>query len=252
MQQLQINTHSLIALSKLRELQGGPHCVHFHSYIPQRCCNIYDYPPKSCSRVSSQLCTHWSQRCLHGLTSILPFIYLAGCSFYPVNILLAFSRTTFSRSLVPSCSLLYSYRLLLHFIFLGHILYAKSYCLNPEVLLLTFWSTDAISLVSISTTGSVVGIGVLELPFQRQCSQLMLHYKNFWQFIRAGHLCLFIPCHSKVLEVLHMIFFPCSSAGKESACNAGDPGSISGSGRSPGEGIATHSSILGFPLWFSW
>ena len=28
-----------------------------------------------------------------------------------------------------------------------------------------------------------------------------------------------------------------SSAGKESACNAGDPGLILGSGRSPGEGI---------------
>jgi len=30
--------------------------------------------------------------------------------------------------------------------------------------------------------------------------------------------------------------FPCSSVGKESACNAGDPGSHTGSGRSPGEG----------------
>ena len=30
--------------------------------------------------------------------------------------------------------------------------------------------------------------------------------------------------------------FPCSSVGKESACNAEDPGSIPGSGRSPGEG----------------
>ena len=29
--------------------------------------------------------------------------------------------------------------------------------------------------------------------------------------------------------------FPDSSVGKESACNAGDPGSIPGSGRSPGE-----------------
>ena len=29
--------------------------------------------------------------------------------------------------------------------------------------------------------------------------------------------------------------FPGSSAGKESACNAGDPGLIPGSGRSPGE-----------------
>ena len=36
-----------------------------------------------------------------------------------------------------------------------------------------------------------------------------------------------------------------SSVGKESACNAGDPGSISGSGRSTGEGI-------GYPLQHSW
>ena len=30
--------------------------------------------------------------------------------------------------------------------------------------------------------------------------------------------------------------FPGGSDGKENACNAGDPGSIPGSGRSPGEG----------------
>ena len=39
--------------------------------------------------------------------------------------------------------------------------------------------------------------------------------------------------------------FPDSSVDKESACNAGDPGSIPGSGRSPGEGI-------GYLLWYSW
>ena len=33
-----------------------------------------------------------------------------------------------------------------------------------------------------------------------------------------------------------MVDFPCSSIGKESACSAGDSGSIPGSGRSPGEG----------------
>ena len=33
-----------------------------------------------------------------------------------------------------------------------------------------------------------------------------------------------------------MVGFPHSSVGKESACNAGDPSSIPGSGRSPGEG----------------
>ena len=39
--------------------------------------------------------------------------------------------------------------------------------------------------------------------------------------------------------------FPDSSVGKESSCNAGDPGSIPGSGRSPGEGI-------GYPFQYSW
>ena len=41
--------------------------------------------------------------------------------------------------------------------------------------------------------------------------------------------------------------FPGSSAGKKSTCNAGDPGSIPGLGRSAGEDITlnTHSSIQG-------
>ena len=40
-------------------------------------------------------------------------------------------------------------------------------------------------------------------------------------------------------------FYPDSSVGKESACNAGDPGSIPGSGRSTGEGTV-------YPLQYSW
>ena len=39
--------------------------------------------------------------------------------------------------------------------------------------------------------------------------------------------------------------FPHSSVGKESACNAGDPGSVPGLGRSAGEGI-------GYTLQYSW
>ena len=39
--------------------------------------------------------------------------------------------------------------------------------------------------------------------------------------------------------------FPGSSAGKESAFNAGDPGLIPGSGRSAGEGIS-------YPFQYSW
>ena len=38
--------------------------------------------------------------------------------------------------------------------------------------------------------------------------------------------------------------FPCGSAGKESACNVGDLGSIPGLGRSSGEG-------KGYPLQYS-
>ena len=41
--------------------------------------------------------------------------------------------------------------------------------------------------------------------------------------------------------------FPHSSVGKESACNAGDPGLIPGSGRSPGEGICYPLVFLSFP-----
>ena len=39
--------------------------------------------------------------------------------------------------------------------------------------------------------------------------------------------------------------FPDDLIGKESACNAGDPGSTPGSGRCAGEGIA-------YPLQYSW
>ena len=42
--------------------------------------------------------------------------------------------------------------------------------------------------------------------------------------------------------------FPGDSDGKESTCNAGNLGSIPGSGRSPGEGIANDSSILAWRL----
>ena len=38
--------------------------------------------------------------------------------------------------------------------------------------------------------------------------------------------------------------FSGGSDGKESTCKLGDLGSIAGSGRPPGEGMATHSSIL--------
>ena len=44
---------------------------------------------------------------------------------------------------------------------------------------------------------------------------------------------------------MHLRGFPGRSVNKESACNAGDPDLIPGSGRSPGEGI-------GYSLQYSW
>ena len=55
-------------------------------------------------------------------------------------------------------------------------------------------------------------------------------------------------CENKLWRTtnsLSLISFPDSSLGKESACNAGDPGLIPGSGRSAAEGI-------GYLLQYSW
>ena len=41
----------------------------------------------------------------------------------------------------------------------------------------------------------------------------------------------------KVYMDFSILGFPGNSAGKESTCNAGDPGLVPGLGRSPGEGV---------------
>ena len=53
-----------------------------------------------------------------------------------------------------------------------------------------------------------------------------------------------MPC-SKFVNLSLQKGFPDGSVGKESICNAGDPGSIPGSGRSTGEGT-------GYPHQYSW
>ena len=54
-----------------------------------------------------------------------------------------------------------------------------------------------------------------------------------------------LPHCRQILHQLRHKGFPDSSAGKESTCNVGDPSSIPGLGRSPGEG-------MGYPLQYSW
>ena len=55
---------------------------------------------------------------------------------------------------------------------------------------------------------------------------------------------LLIPFSQFIYPSSKKLGFPESSAGKESACNAGDLGSVPGLGRSPGEG-------KGYPLQYS-
>ena len=67
-------------------------------------------------------------------------------------------------------------------------------------------------------------------------------------FLKRSRMGLSISTEKPVEVLIEITFnlwgFPGSSAGKESACNAGDSGSISGLGRSPGEG-------KGYPLQYS-
>ena len=53
---------------------------------------------------------------------------------------------------------------------------------------------------------------------------------------------------SKQRFIINCIDVPGDSDGKESACNARDPGLITGLGRYPGEGNAIHSSILAWRI----
>ena len=67
-------------------------------------------------------------------------------------------------------------------------------------------------------------------------------------FYRLGPLGYGKCCHCSMCDSLQphgLQGFPAGSAGKESACNAGETGSILGLGRSPVEGI-------GYPLQCSW
>ena len=76
---------------------------------------------------------------------------------------------------------------------------------------------------------------------------------NYFEFLWNSlfvHICQRHLVDQILLLIFFLFFvlvsgFPGSSAGKESACNVGDPGSIPWLGRSTGEGI-------GYPLEYSW
>ena len=77
------------------------------------------------------------------------------------------------------------------------------------------------------------------------CLETTLKYYGIYYKL-SNTLAWFAHCLRKKFIFLSFYGgFPHSSVGNESACNAGDPGSIPEARRSPGEGI-------GYPLQYSW
>ena len=75
------------------------------------------------------------------------------------------------------------------------------------------------------------------------CIQRSLNRSRYLEWEEFGSILFLLP-------TIYFLFFyngdfPDSSVGKESACNAGDPGLVPRSGRSAGEGI-------GYPFQHSW
>ena len=133
--------------------------------------------------------------------------------------------------------------------------HAKSF--SHIQLFATLWMLLARFLCPLNSTGKNTGVGYHALlqrsfPIQGWTLHFLVSCNGRWVL----HLPLVPPgkpFKGKENVFIHVTFlgqtwpflgFPCGSAGKESACNVGDLGSIPGLGRSPGEG-------KGYPLQFS-
>ena len=75
-------------------------------------------------------------------------------------------------------------------------------------------------------------------------STFLLYHFSWPHSIPLQNVCLFVSCNYLLSCSQAVIGFPGGSDGKDSTCNAGDPSSILGLGRSPGEGN-------GYPLQYS-
>ena len=77
----------------------------------------------------------------------------------------------------------------------------------------------------------------------------ILYHCTTWEALLTLQLYYFFLIIWNITSIFQLLLtlpgFPVSSAGKESTCNAGDPGLIPGLRRSAGEGI-------GCPLQYSW
>ena len=102
--------------------------------------------------------------------------------------------------------------------------------------------------------GSIPRLGRYPREGKEVCHSSILAWSIPWTIWslgsqRVGHDWMTLTFTSPLIETELILWlavgFPGSSVGKEFACNAGDPGSIPGSGRYTGEGI-------GYPFQYSW
>ena len=79
-----------------------------------------------------------------------------------------------------------------------------------------------------------------------ECSELISFRIDWFDLLAVqGTLKSLIQNHSLKASFFLALSLLYSSVGEESTCNAGDPGSIPGSGISPGE-------LIGYPVQYSW
>ena len=88
-------------------------------------------------------------------------------------------------------------------------------------------------------------------PERQERNALQVYWENHSQgIVISSHFPSFPSQQRNTLLRIQYYFhwLPWWLSGKESACHAGDTGSIPESGRSPEEGMATHSSILAWEI----
>ena len=92
----------------------------------------------------------------------------------------------------------------------------------------------------------MVSSGIVAEPDVPLFSTLLIFQAAAWALpsLSVPH-CIWLDLYCVLYKGYCKVGFPANSVGKKSVCNAGDPGSIPGSGRFAGEGI-------GYPLQCSW
>ena len=116
------------------------------------------------------------------------------------------------------------------------------WCDKIVVYLLSVFATEMSSLIKLRSLNEFLLLIILVFIPTLEFSEAVTPCEstNFWP-----HSSLLYFCSQNRNSLPDFLGFPDSSVGKESICNAGDPCSIPGPGRSTGEGT-------GYPLLYSW